>query len=76
MVVSDQFISILMTDIHFHHHSIQTNKPGVLQTWTMAADFNSQLKQGLPFPTARRPWARETTSRVSGFEQIFPLYFI
>ena len=32
--------------------------------------------QGSLFPTARRPGASKTTSRASGFEQIFPLYFI
>ena len=32
--------------------------------------------QGSPFSTARRPGASKTTSQASGFEQIFPLYFI
>ena len=29
------------------------------------------MTQGSPFPTARRPGASKTTSRASGFEQIF-----
>ena len=32
--------------------------------------------QGSPFPTAQWPRASKTTSQTSGFEQIFPLYFI
>ena len=38
--------------------------PGHQQTWY----------QGSPFHTARRPGASKTTSRASGFEQIFPFH--
>ena len=34
------------------------------------------LIQGSPFRTAQRPGPSKTTSWASGFEQIFPLYFV
>ena len=37
---------------------------------------NGLLPQFLSFPTARWPRASKTTSRASGFEQIFPLFHI
>ena len=44
-------------------------------TWNLIAHSCLDL-QGSPFPTARRPGASKTASGASGFEQIFPLYFI
>ena len=52
--------------------------------WTVANHCGHYLNmicrdiapQGSPFSTARWPRASKTTSRASGFEQIFPLYFI
>ena len=47
-----------------------------LDMWHQRQRRNTLSFQGLPFPTARWPGASKTTSRASGFGQIFLLYFI
>ena len=53
------------------------------QCWSSSGSTTSygitreqRVNQGSPFSTARRPGVSKTTSRASGFEQIFPLYIL